>query len=164
MSPIDIIILLCLIPALIQGLRKGFIEQLVALASIFIGAWAAFKFSEAICIRIAPYLEVSHSVLHVIAFSICVIGVVLALFVLGQMVTKMVELVMLGWLNRILGVVFALVKAALLIGLVLIVFNTLNTNFGFVTPEALSDSALYAPMKDFAYSIFPYLKAFLTIN
>jgi hypothetical protein len=43
---IDIIILICCVPALVQGFRKGFISQAVSLVSLVLGAWLAFKFSE----------------------------------------------------------------------------------------------------------------------
>ena len=61
----------------------------------------------------------------------------------------------------ILGLIFSLLKAALVIGLVLVLFDTLNLKFSLVKPETLDQSVLYAPLRDAAYKVFPYLKALL---
>lgn len=161
MSTPDIIILICFIPAIIRGLQKGFIEQVVALVSIVLGAWLAFNFSSRISEWLQPYLELSGTVLNVISFAIIVLVVVLILFILGRMLTKIVKLVLLGWLDKLLGLVFSLLKAALLIGLVIILFDTLNLKFEFVSQDILDEAVLYNPIKDLGYTIFPYLKSLL---
>ena len=161
MSTPDIIILICFIPAIIRGLQKGFIEQVIALVSIVVGAWLAFHFSSSISEWLQPYLELSGTVLNVVSFALIVIVVVLVLFLLGRMLTKIVKLVLLGWLDKLLGIVFSLLKAALLISLVIILFDTLNLKFEFIHQDILDEAVLYNPIKDLGYTIFPYLKSLL---
>ena len=161
METLDIIILICFIPGIIGGLQKGFIEQVVALVSLILGAWLAFHFSSLVSDWLHPYLDVSESVLNVISFSLIVMTTVILLFLLGRMLTGLVNLVLLGWLDRILGLVFAVLEAALIIGLVIILFDTLNIKFEFVKTEVLDASVLYNALKDISYAIFPYLKELL---
>ena len=161
MSTPDIIILICFLPAIISGIMKGFIEQAVALVSLILGAWLAFKFSTVVSGWLQPYFEVSETVLNVISFAVIMVAVVLVLFVLSKILTGVTKLVMLGWLDRRLGLVFALLKAGLLIGIAIILFDTLNVKFEFVEEKVLDESVLYAPIRDIAYVIFPYLKELL---
>ena len=161
MSTPDIIILICFLPAIISGIMKGFIEQAVALVSLLLGAWLAFKFSTVVSGWLQPYFEVSETVLNVISFAVIMVAVVLVLFVLSKILTGVTKLVMLGWLDRLLGLVFALLKAGLLIGIAIILFDTLNVKFEFVEEKVLDESVLYAPIRDIAYVIFPYLKELL---
>ncbi len=161
MSTPDIIILICFLPAIISGIMKGFIEQAVALVSLILGAWLAFKFSTVVSGWLQPYFEVSETVLNVISFAVIMVAVVLVLFVLSKILTGVTKLVMLGWLDRLLGLVFALLKAGLLIGIAIILFDTLNVKFEFVEEKVLDESVLYAPIRDIAYVIFPYLKELL---
>ena len=161
MSTPDIIILICFIPAIIRGLQKGFIEQVVALVSIILGAWLAFHFSSVVSVWLLPYLSVSETVLNVISFALIILVTSVLLFLLGRLLTGMVKFVMLGWLDRSLGLVFSILKAALLIGMAVVLFDTLNLKFEFVKAEVLDASALYNPIKDLAYTIFPYLKELL---
>lgn len=161
MSTPDIIILICFLPAVISGIMKGFIEQAIALVSLILGAWLAFKFSTVVSGWLQPYFEVSETVLNVISFAVIMVAVVLVLFVLSKILTGVTKLVMLGWLDRLLGLVFALLKAGLLIGIGIILFDTLNVKFEFVEEKVLDESVLYAPIRDIAYVIFPYLKELL---
>jgi membrane protein required for colicin V production len=161
MSTPDIIILLCFLPAVISGITKGFIEQAVALVSLILGAWLAFKFSSVVGDWLHPYLEVSETVLHVISFAVIMVAVVLVLFVLGKVLAGVTKLVMLGWLDHLLGLVFALLKAGLLIGIGIVLFDTLNVKFELVDEAVLDGSVLYSPIRDIAYTIFPYLKELL---
>ena len=161
MSTPDIIILICFLPAVISGIKNGFIEQVVALVSLVLGAWLAFRFSNVVGEWLKPYLEVSETVLHVISFAVIMIAVVLVLFVLGKILTGLTKLVLLGWLDRLLGLVFALLIAGLLIGIGIILFDTLNVKFGFVDEAILDKSVLYGPIRDIAYMVFPYLKELL---
>lgn len=161
MSTVDIIILLCFIPGVIRGLSKGFLEQGLTLIGIILSVWAAFKFSNLVCTWIKPYLEVSDTVLHVVAFALVLVVVILAALLLAKLLTKAVEAAMLGWLNKGLGVLAACAVTALVLGLLIILFETLNLKFQFVKADTLSDSVLYGPLRDAAYVVFPYLKQLL---
>ena len=74
------------------------------------------------------------------------------------------RLVMLGWLNKLLGVLFALLKTALIVGLLIIAFTSVNDTFKFVQESVLNESVLYPPLKKLAFEVFPYLKEILTIS
>lgn len=161
MSTVDIIILICFILALAEGFTKGFISQLSALISLILGAWLSFRFAGTVCEWLKPYLEVPEQVLYIISFGLILTVVLLGMFMISRLILSLVKLVMLGWLDKLLGVFFALLKAALLIGILIILFNTINTKMNLVREEVLQESKLYGPLKDLAYTIFPYLKELL---
>lgn len=161
MATLDIILLCCFIPGIIRGLSKGFLEQALALAGMVVSVWAAFHFSNLVCSWLKPYLDVSETLLNVISFAIILVGISVGVFLLAKLLTKVVELAMLGWLNKILGLVFALTVNALIIGIFIILFDTLNTKFGFVRDEVLDKAIVYTGLRDFCYLVFPYLKSFV---
>ncbi len=162
MNALDIIILLCFIPAIITGLKKGLVTQIFEIVSVIAGAWLSYRFSGLLCKYLAPYIETSEPILHIIAFVIIMIVAVLFFRLIGKGVETIVKLVLLGWLNKLLGVVFAILKVGLILGLIIIVFNTINAQVGIVKEEVLSSSVLYEPLKNAAYSVFPYFKELLT--
>ena len=158
MNILDIIILICFIPALVQGIRKGFISQVVAIVSIVAGVYLSFEFSELVSAWISQYIEGSEQVLKITAFALILIAVIAGLTAFGKIIEKMIKIVMLGWLNRLLGAAFSMLKCALIVGLVIMVFNSINGSFHFVDEAKLAESVLYPPLKGFAYKVFPYLK------
>ncbi len=164
MNILDIILLICFVPALVQGFRKGFISQVIAIVSIIAGVWMSARFANMVSAWIGQYIQGSEQVLKVAAFALIFIAVIAALTLLGKLLEGTIKLIMLGWLNRLLGVLFSLLKAGLIIGLVIMAFCSLNDTFKFVSEETLNSSVLFPPLKDLAYSVFPYLKELLCWN
>ena len=160
MATLDIILLICFIPGIIRGISKGFLEQALSLAGIVLSVWAAFKFSALVCGWLKPYLSLSETTLNVVAFALILIAVSIVVLLVAKLLTKVLEMSMLGWLDKILGLAFALVVNGLLLGVFIILFDTLNLKFGFVKPEVLDGSVVYTTLRDFCYLVFPYLKAF----
>ena len=158
MSILDVILLICFIPALIQGLKKGFISQVISIVSLIAGVWMSFEFSTAVSAWLAQYVEASEKLLKIASFAIIMIGVFIILGIVGKSLEGILKFVMLGWLNRLLGVAFAFIKTGFVIGIVIILFNSLNNSLNLVSEETLAQSVLYPPLKDMAYTIFPYLK------
>ena len=164
MNTLDIILLICFIPAIFQGLKKGFISQVVSIVSIFAGLWAAGKFSVSVSSWISQYITVSEQTMKVIAFAVILIAAFIVLGLIGKLIEGLFNLVMLGWLNKLLGVVFALLKSALIIGILSIVFNSLNESFNLVQESVLDESVLYPPLKKVASEVFPHIKDLLTFT
>ena len=97
-------------------------------------------------------------------FALILVLVFLVLAALGKMLEGVIKLVMLGWLNKLLGVVFALLKTGLIVGLVIMAFSSLNDSFKFVQESVLNESIMYPPLKKLAFEVFPYLKDMLTLG
>ena len=161
MSVLDIILLVCFIPALITGISKGFIQQAAGLASVILGTWLAFKFSEKLSVLMAPGLNLDEKWLHVISFAIILIITILLLALVGKILSGVLELATLGWVNRVLGFIFAIFKAALLLGLVISIFENFNARWELVRPELLEGSPVYIALKGFALKVLPYLKSLI---
>jgi len=164
MNILDIILLICFIPAVVQGIRKGFISQAISIVSLIVGIWLSARFASAVSVWIGQWITASGQVLEIVAFALILILVFIALGAIGKLLEATIRLVMLGWLNRLLGVVFALLKTMLVVGLVIMAFNSLNVTFGFVKEEVLNQSMLYPPLKNLANDVFPYLRDMIFWN
>ena len=164
MNILDIIILICLVPAVIQGIRKGFIAQFVSIISIIIGVWASATFADLLGGWLSQYFTISEQTLKLIAFVIILVAVIVGLILLGKAIEALVKLATLGWINRLLGVLFAILKCMLILGVISILFEALNDTFGFVSEEYINDSPLYKAVKWIADLIFPYIKVMLAAN
>lgn len=158
MNVLDIIILLCFLPAIVSGLRKGFIVQAAAILAVIVAVWFSFKFSTLASAQISQWLEVEGEVLEVIAFALIFLAVAIGIHFIGRLLKAGFKFIMLGWLDKLLGVVFAIVKAGLIVGLVIFTVSSLNARFSFLNETLVAESVLYTPLKNLVWSIFPYLK------
>ncbi len=158
MNIIDIIILLCCVPAVFRGLSKGFIAQVAALVALVLGAWMSFHFSGVVVDWLKPAMDIAPALLQAIAFTLILLAVFIVLTLAGKMLEGIVKIVMLGWLNKLLGVVFALLKVCLAIGLFILLFDSVTSALEIDCSKTIGGSLLYTPVKDFANVVFPYMK------
>lgn len=161
MSVIDVVILIIFIPFIIRGIKLGFVVQAAAVVALIAGVWLAFRFSSMLGGWLAPLINASPKALQTIAFVIILILAILVFHLIGKGLEKVVHLALLGWLDKLLGGIFAAVKVVLVLGILIMLFNTLNTKYGWVDAATLGESFLYEPLKDAAYTIFPYFKELL---
>ncbi len=113
---------------------------------------------------IGQHIQGSEQVLRLVAFALIFIAVIAVLALVGKALEGTIKLIMLGWLNKLLGVLFSLLKTGLIVGLIIMAFCSLNDTFHFVSAEYLNSSVIFPPLKRLAYNVFPYLKELITLN
>ena len=102
---LDIIVLLLLVLALFKGLRKGFIIGIFSFLAFIIGLAAALKLSSLAAGYIGQNTGVSGRWLPVIAFVLVFVGVAFLIHLGAKALEGVVRLALLGWLNKIGGVI-----------------------------------------------------------
>lgn len=105
---IDIIVVILLLMAVWKGLRKGLIVAVFSFLAFIVGVAAALKLSTAMASYIGDNVAISQRWLPFLAFLIVFIIVVLLVMLAAKMVEGAVQMVMLGWVNRIGGILFYL--------------------------------------------------------
>ena len=163
MNILDIIILICLIPAVIHGLRKGLISQVISIASLIIGIWASVKFADLASQWLAKYITISEQTLKITSFILIMVAVFVVLGLLGKLLEATLKLVTLGWINRLAGMCFSLAKSLLILGLFAMGFSSLNSTIELVRPEYIEGSVLFPILKNMADTVFPQLRNFLSL-
>ena len=164
MSIIDIILLICFVPAIFNGVRKGFISQVISIVSIIAGIWVSYEFASIFATWIGQYIHASGNILKLVAFALIMAGVFVLLGIAGRLLEGVVKFVMLGWLNKLLGIVFSFLKTGMIIGVVIMIFSSINNNLHMVDEQTLAESLLYNPLKDLAFTVFPYLKSLIFLS
>ena len=159
MGTIDLIILACFIPAIVIGLKDGFVRQLVALGSIVLGLFLSIKFSDMVGQWLMERWHLEPFWIKVISFSAIFIVVALLLNLLGKLIEKVIKITMLGWLNRLLGLALALVACALIVGTLIYMVNSANDLLQFLPEEKIAESRFYRPLLHMVEVVFPYLKS-----
>lgn len=161
---LDIIILLTIAASAIFGVFKGFVRQLVSIASLVLGIWCAGKFTGYLSTYIKEWLnlEMSQQTLHIILFIVIFILAVVIAHFLGKGVEGMIKLTMLGWLNRLLGFLFGAAKAIIILSVVVCAINWLNGTFHLIPEDFLAKSRGYALLADFAKEFFPFLQKYFS--
>lgn len=162
MAIVDIILLICFIPAIVSGISKGFVRQVVEIAAILLGVWVAFRYSSIASIWLSQYIEADKIVLHVICFIVILILTAGLLTLGGHLLTKILKVVSLGWINGALGVVLGIIKAAIIMGLVIIAFDAVNDSIHLIDKESLDNAVIYNKLNELGNDIFSRLRNLIT--
>lgn len=164
MGILDIVLLLCFIPAIITGISKGLILQVLELIALIVGSWAGFVYSEAVGLWLSSFIQIDESILKVVSFLLVLIAVALVLGLVGKIITRILKKIALGGLNAILGIIFGIFKTMLILGLLISLFESLVSSLEFLKPESLytlEQAPVYNFIKDTTQGIFPVLKSLI---
>ncbi|HEY4208210.1 MAG TPA: CvpA family protein [Puia sp.] len=101
---IDVLFLVLLVVAVFKGLRRGFIIAIVAALAFIIGLAAAMKLSVTLASYLKGHTELSGRWLPVLAFVLVFLAVVLLVRWIGRLMEAAVDLAMMGWLNKLAGI------------------------------------------------------------
>ena len=103
---LDFIFVVIVIIAIIKGYQRGLIVGVFSFVALIIGLAAAIKLSTVVAGYIGKTVKVSEQWLPLISFALVFLIVVLLVRAVAAMIEKSVQFAMLGWVNRLGGVIF----------------------------------------------------------
>ena len=156
---LDIIIAVIVAASAIWGLVKGFVRQFVSIAALLLGLWCGFRFTEPLSDYVKDLfsLSIQQDALHAAIFITIFIATLLFAHLAGKAIEGFLKLTMLGWLNRIAGMVFGALKVVIILGVAAHVVKYLNSTLQIIPQDFFSNSKLYGLIEEFSEKVFPYL-------
>ncbi len=137
---IDVILIFLLILAIIKGFRQGLIVALFSMLAFIIGLAAAMKLSVVVAGYIGKAVKISDKWLPIISFAVVFLIVVLLVRLGAGFIQKTIELAMLGWVNRLGGILLYACLYVFIFSVLIFYADQLN----FIKPETKTDSVTYS--------------------
>ena len=157
MNWLDAFIVIVLILSLVMGFINGFVKEVASLAALVLGIWGAIKFSSFTAAKLYDYFDMTGRYVGIIAFIITFALIVVIIHFIGILADKIVNMASLGFINRILGIVFGLLKSVLIMSVCFSILNAIDAKKPFLPNKTIEDSRLYSPISDIAPAIFPII-------
>lgn len=158
MNFLDIVILIPLGYAAWKGFKHGFVIEVFTLLALFVGLYAGIHFSEFVSNGISKMTDSKSQYLPTISFTLTFLAVGAMVYFAGKAIEKIVKVTMLSPINKIGGVVFAILKGSYIVSVVLMLLNGYDQNNKLIPKESKDGSLLYHPMVKFSSSTIPGLK------
>lgn len=156
MNVFDIIIAVILLFAAVRGFMKGLFSEVASLIAIVAGVFCAIHFSYYVEYFLNDsVLKWSHQTNKIVAFAVTFLAVVLFIIFIGKVLTKLADITSLGFLNKILGGVFAVLKSAIILSVIFLFFDKFNKTIPFVSEKTLNESVLYNSVRTIVPTLFP---------
>lgn len=154
MGFLDIIFGLFLVYGLYKGFRNGLFIELASIVALVAGIYGAIHFSYYAGDYLSDNMQWEERYINITAFVITFILIVITVQLSARLLTKIASLAMLGWINRVAGAIFGVVKVAVILGALLIFFERINNQTGVVEESKVQQSVLYEPIKKIGAFIF----------
>ena len=158
MNYIDIIIAIPLLWGLYKGFTKGIILEAATLIALGLAIWGAVKFHDFVTVWMRESLNWTSKYMPVISFALIFIGVLVLVFAIAKLLEKIIKAVALGFLNKLAGGIFGILKFGLILSVVIFLLNAIEKNYSFIPPDIKNKSVLYEPVGKIAPLIIPGLK------
>ena len=155
MNWLDIVLAIPLLWFLYKGFRNGLVIELASLAALVLGVYAALYFSYYTQAYLEENFEIAENYLYIISFAITFLIVAIIVYLAGKIIHKLVNIVALGFLNRIAGGIFGFLKAALVLSVILYFINGFGS--GLIESDVKEKSVLYKPIESIVPMIIPWL-------
>ena len=158
MSFLDIIVCALLVFAFYKGVVNGLFVELASLISLVLGIYFAVKFSSFVKELLMGFVKWNPNSIQIVAFILTFIVVVIAIHLLGKFLTGIANFAFLGWLNKLGGGFFRVLKTVLIVSIVFSVFEKINYNNYLAKKETLDNSIFFNPIQKIAGYVFPSIK------
>lgn len=154
-SNIDLVIGLFLIIGLAKGFLKGFIKELAGLVAIILGIYGAVRFSYFTIDLIKDYIDTTPEKMAILAYILTFLFIIVLVFIISSLLTRLVKFMAMGLLNRLLGGIFGLLKWSVILSFLLVFFVSINKDWELMEQKDLEDSKLYLPLMELGEKILP---------
>lgn len=162
MNSLDLFILVPVAIGFVVGIFKGLIKELISLAAIVLGILGAKLLSPWFAGILEKALNISPKTAQPIAFLLLFIAIAVVMLLLAHLLDKLFSAISLGGLNKFLGGVFGALKYALIVSVLLNVFDVLHTKFGIVSVETVENSLTYKHVLKVAPQLWEEAKKYNT--
>ena len=153
MNVLDVIIGIVLVLFAITGLRKGLIVEAFYLASFVFGAYGAMYLSDAVADWMSDFINVNEDYLAIISFIVTFIIVLILVRFLGRIFSRLLEAISLGFIDKIGGFIFGILKGALLVSVLVMVMNVFGAS-DLINDDLRKSSKLYTLTDSIANTIY----------
>lgn len=155
MGVIDIVLGALILFGLVRGFMKGLFVEVASLVALVAGVYGAIHFSDFAAEFLNDKTDWDEKTISITAFAVTFVVIILAISLAGKALTKLADFAALGIINKLAGGVFGALKIAVILSVILIVFDRMNSTITFIDEENVDDSMLYIPVKSLVPMIFP---------
>ncbi|WP_432222525.1 CvpA family protein [Flavobacterium sp. TMP13] len=160
MTTFDMILGVLLVYGLYKGIRNGLFVELASLISLLAGIYFAIKFSSFLKDLISKQVSWNPNTIQIIAFVLTFLAVVIGIMLLAKIFTKLADFAYLGWINKLGGGVFRLLKMILILSVVFTLFEKVNFDNAIAKEETLDASLFYRPIQKVSGFVYPSIDKF----
>ena len=157
MNILDIIFIIPIVWFAYMGFSKGLIIGITTLVALILGIYLSIRFSGIVAAFLMSNFDWDEKYIPIISFAITFVGVVIVIYLLGKILEKFIDMIALGFINKLLGGVLGIIKAVILLSVIIYIINSFDRKQNVFTEKLQQGSILYEPVESVVPRILPLL-------
>ncbi len=122
MNAFDILIITVLSYGLIRGIFRGLVREISSIVGVLGGFYAAYTYYPHMARLISPWIS-NPAYLHIVSYMAIFSVVVIIVGIIAVVLKYLLNIAYLGWVDRVCGALFGVMKGGLVICVVFIVLT-----------------------------------------
>lgn len=122
MNAFDVAAIVIIAFCLIRGLFKGLIGELSGIIGVVAGFYGAYTYYPLISARAEEWIQ-NPGIRNLTAFFLLFCAILIIVSLISILIRKFLNLVFLGWMDRIFGLVFGAAKGLLIVSVIFIMIT-----------------------------------------
>ena len=157
MNWFDLVVFILMLIALVNGYRKGLIRQLVGLAIIILSAIFGGKLAAYILPELNRFLDLSPNLARVLSFLLAFAAIAIVISLIGNLIQKFVNIILLSFVNRLLGSFIAVGTLMFILSIILNLVLMLDKKENLISKEIKNESFFFERVEAVVPAVVPYL-------
>ncbi len=153
----DIFIAIPLLWGLVRGLYKGIVMSVGSFLGLCLGVFLAYKYAPLFANVLTEWFTLSTQICYTLAYIFIFLIVALLTFLVAKILDKFLSIITLGWLNKLLGAVFGLLKYALIISVIVNLADYAGQYVKIIPQQCKENSIFYKPVKKLGPWVVPHI-------
>lgn len=157
MEILDIVVLALTGFGFIKGYGKGLIIEISGFIALLAGIFCAFQFSSMLGSYLSSYLDWNPQSIQITSFILLFVGVVYVVSITAKILTKILKLAALGFLNRVAGGVFGGLKFLVMLSALIFAYQNVQSLFPIIPQSFFRNAITYPYIMEFAGFLFDWI-------
>lgn len=155
---IDIIIGSLLLLEIINGYKRGFLAEVGSILGLILGLFVALSFRIPMAHLFSAMDAKAGTWPSVVGFFVTFLLVYLVITILARIFEGFLGFIALGWLNRLAGGLFCMLKGLFILSIFLNLYELVDKDRSFIGVKHIESSVFYKSVLNFAPRFFPSFK------
>ncbi len=141
-----------------KGFKNGLVLTLASLGGLILGVYGAMFFSD----WVADFCKEKWDIhIPILAFALTFTAILVSLYFLGKIIEKGVKMSAMGPLNKVLGILFNILRVSIYICVALALLRVSNQKYDWFDYKIIADSYTYIYFTKIENGLLPYLNGIL---
>ena len=154
MNFLDVLIIIPIVYSMIKGFSNGLIREITGFLGLFLGVYIAINFYSYLNPQISGFFNENQQFVSITSFTLLFILSIFSVKLLGYIVDSFLSALALGFVSRLLGVVFGILKTVVILSILL----AITKEYRLIDKSTQKKSTLLFPLEKVSKVVLPEIK------